>query len=396
MRRPTTLACLQTPPGRGGIAVIGLTGPDALAMANDLFVPIGSANPPRATESDFNRLHLGHLRADGQTLDEAILAVSPRGVELNLHGGPVVVRRVLGALADRGAILAEAPSGPIFCPAHPSFANPAIGEELQTILPQAVGLTAARLVCAQWSAGLSALARDALSYLEPNDARDAPLATTLAEQLDAAAERYSIVRAMLSPREVVLAGPPNAGKSTLMNALVGRPVSIVHDQAGTTRDWVRERGLCNGVPIWLTDTAGLWTEARDLDAQAVQRAWRRMEQADLIVLCHTEDDAHTLGRDVPCPVLSVRTKIEDPRPKQGRREPRAGGASDLCISAHTGVGMDALRSGILRALGLDAIPLAAPTAFTKRQHDLLRAGAAHLRENRPADARTTIRTLLGG
>jgi tRNA modification GTPase len=115
-------------------------------------------------------------------------------------------------------------------------------------LPQAASELVVAAVSQQWSAGVSQLASD------PD---------VSAELLRSAARRLPMMQKLLSPPEVVLVGPPNVGKSTLANAIVGREVSIVHTIAGTTRDWVREQALLGGVPIWLTDTAGLFDFPHD-------------------------------------------------------------------------------------------------------------------------------------
>ena len=99
-----------------------------------------------------------------------------------------------------------------------------------------------------------------------------PPPAELPAMLRRAAGRLALIRRLLEPAEVVLAGPPNVGKSTLANALIGRQVSLVHDQAGTTRDWVRHLAVLCGVPVHVTDTAGLWDAPAGVDAQAVGRA----------------------------------------------------------------------------------------------------------------------------
>jgi tRNA modification GTPase len=236
----------------------------------------------------------------------------------------------------------------------------------------------------------------------------------LAQRLRQAAGRLTIMQKLLHPPEVVLAGPPNAGKSTLANALVARPVSIVHAMAGTTRDWIREQAVIDGRAVWLTDTAGLWDVDHAVDAEAVRRAWDRIDSADLVLLCNPADappensasntmHALPLPRDIHAPTLAVTTKADllsngarrstrsaattreaagaTPRPDQNRNDndPSIHNSElithNLSVSAETGEGLPALRTAILEKLGLADIDPAAPAAFTQRQADLLNHAA---------------------
>jgi len=264
--------------------------------------------------------------------------------------------------------------------AHPRWNNPAVGAELLEALPAALSARVASLLSEQWSDGISRLASES----EPEPA-----------VLRAAADALPAMRRLLAPAEVVLLGPPNAGKSTLANALVGRDVSIVHHTPGTPRDWVREVALLDGLPVWLTDTAGLWETPDELDAEAVRRARRRARSADLAVLLGSGADI--LPVDEPTaldwlgdvPVLRVASQCDRHDPA----EPET-----IAVSAVTGQGMDVLRAEILRRLGVESLTAATgiPRAFTLRQADLLRAAADALNAGDPAAVSDAlIRLRLG-
>lgn len=434
---PTTFARLMTPPGRGGIAVIALAGPATRRILDQCFRPRAAHTRGHAVAAP-GQLQLGEILDGSDVIDEAILTHTPRGAEINIHGGPAATRRVLGRLADLGAQLETDRPTSLLNPAHPRWHNPAVGEELLAALPAAPSLFAATCLASQWSAGLSQLARETLDALStnlspsggddpqgPEGARPHRLASSppppkgeelkiLAQRLRQAAGRLATMQKLLNPPEVVLAGPPNAGKSTLANALVARPVSIVHAMAGTTRDWIREQAVIDGRAVWLTDTAGLWDVDHAVDAEAVRRAWDRIDSADLVLLCNPADappensasnTMHALHspRPIHAPTLAVTTKADllsngarrstrsaattrgaagaTPRPDQNRNDndPSIHNSElithNLSVSAETGEGLPALRTAILEKLGLADIDPAAPAAFTQRQADLLNHAA---------------------
>jgi tRNA modification GTPase len=189
---------------------------------------------------------------------------------------------------------------------------------------------------------------------------------------------------LLSPPEVVIAGPPNAGKSSLANELVGREVSIVTDQPGTTRDWVREKALLNGMAVWLTDTAGLWSAPDEIDAEAVTRSRSRIEDADLIVLLGAFQRPDWIPPD-RCLRAASRADIDRPE-----------GEFDAICSVRTGEGMDGLRDAILDAVGLRVFDPSVASAFTQRQAHLLKQASRALSDGRAEQASEFLKSLLEG
>ena len=369
-------------------------------MLGELFRPFRSHADAPAGAIQLGRL----VDAGGEALDEAVVARAPGGaIEINIHGGPVVAQAVLQRLGDLGAAIEPARTAATesFGAAHPRWNNPAIGAEMLDVLPDAASEFVVAAISQQWSAGLSKLACD------PDTSADA---------LRAAAGRFEVMRKLQSPPEVVLVGPPNVGKSTLANALVGRAASIVHETPGTTRDWVRELALLEGVPIWLTDTAGLFEFPDDphgIDAEAVRRARCRAEQADLVLLLsagenptETPDWLHAkniLRIAAKCDLyprrggapVPPRSDVEEKLAGQEPRQPQdACDHFEAVVSAETGEGLDELARSILTALGLARLDPATPAAFTKRQAELLIAAAEGAdAENGPA-AKEYIERLL--
>lgn len=371
-------AVLTTPPGRGGIAVIALGGARAAEIIAGVFVPYRSHAEDRA-----GALRLGRIVDGNETLDEVVLcridAESGGFYELNIHGGPLVARKTLDLLGRLGAYEPQAsargrqqcqhdtPSLQLFHPAHPRWNNPAIGRELLEALPLAQSELVVAALTQQWSGGISRLAGELLSG-NPQSASRNPQSA-----LRDAAECLAGFRSLLDPPVVVVLGPPNSGKSTLVNALVGREVSIVHEQPGTTRDYVREPALMSGVPVQLTDTAGLWEQSCDIDAEAMARARREALQADLVLLAEPGGPGEIPGWLGGRKVLRLATKCDLCPPSRQH---------NAAVSAQTGKGLDELKRAILAALGLADIDPAAPMAFTPRQADLL-ARAADQPEHAP-------------
>jgi len=411
---PDTFASLQTPAGAGPIAVILLAGPDAGRIISDVFRPRDDrASGPAAAGKKLTvgqlldggdlideavvavsggraaadkKLTVGQLLDGGDLIDEAVVAVSGSGFEINIHGGTAVVAKTLTLLASRGAAIVPADRAvPAYDIAHPKWHNPAIGAEMLRAIGPAASCLAVAAITSQWSAGLSELV----------SGRPGPAA------LRRAAAGLEQIKRLCRPAEVV----PNAGKSTLANALVGRAVSIVHETPGTTRDWVREIALLDGVPIWLTDTAGLWQAAGPVDAEAVRRARQCVAAADLVVLLAagavpeppdwlTGRDGvgqQTAGQDVAGRVVKVSAKADLSRPTAGR--------PDVLVSAHTGEGLAELKDLIVARLGLAGFDPSAPAAFTDRQASLLIEAASAMDTGlarRQADGDAALRRLLAG
>jgi len=376
-----TTAALATAPARGGIAVIVLAG-DGIA---DVLAKVFRSRKSVPRSDLAGGLSLGWIVLGEEVIDEAIVAFdSDRCLaEISIHGGPHVARKVLTVLAECGVrILSDCGLDPALAATAERLAehdNPAIATEMVLALRQAATPLAASAVTAQWSGGLSALVQEALAGVA------GPAG------LRAAAAALPLMKRLLIRPEVVIAGPPNVGKSALANALVGRNVCIVSQTPGTTRDWVRTPADADGVGIYLTDTAGLWRAGDDLQAEAVRRAWGQIEAADLVICLTTPeaaDDDGLVGRIRSLPaVINVCGKCDVIEPDS---------ATDVAVSGRTSAGLAQLRRLICQRLGFGDFDPAGAMAFTDRQAALLLAGADALDCGDGAAAAAAIQALLKG
>ncbi len=361
-----TIAAISSPPGAGFRGLVRLSGPEAWAIALGGFEPDVAAPLPTRPERRVGRLRVEGLRP---MLPAAIaLWPGPRTytgqplAEIHTIGSAPLVELVLAQCLARGA------------------RHAAPGEfTLRAFLSGRLDLTRAEAVLgvidartpAQLDAALQQLAGglagpivalrdrllDVLAHLEAgldfvDEADVDPLARgALASSLAGAAAEIATLADRLRGRDrpeghprVVLVGPPNAGKSRLFNALLGREQALVSPHAGTTRDYLSALCDCAGVTFELIDTAGALSATSAIEARAQDLRSDQVAQADLLLACRSADTAEEQPATVPDdrPHLDVWTKA-DLAPPEGLMEV-------LPTSAATGVGLAALRTAIATAL----------------------------------------------
>ena len=356
-----TIAATATAPGRGGVAIIRISGSEAFSIAERL-----SGRVPRA-----GRISFDQYRIDGRLLDEGV-TLAFRGphsytgedvVELQCHGGSVVPRRVLEACLASGARLAR--RGEF---TERAFLNGRLTyEEAESVLDLVDAKTDRGADAAlRGLAGerrreirgiydalvdLSSTAEHALDVSEEElpDGFCAALlakAESIAARLDEAIRRAKEGKMLREGALVVISGPPNAGKSSLMNALLGEARTIVSETPGTTRDSIEEWLDIGGWPVRLVDTAGLRETEDAVEGEGVARARGLILKAD-IVLNLTPADANRESPVARHPSPSTRT-IE-----VFSKCDLAANSEDfgvISVSAKTGEGLDALRGAIAAEL----------------------------------------------
>jgi tRNA modification GTPase len=401
-----TIAAIATPPGRGAIGIVRLSGPDALRIGEELF-----RGERGLTELKGFAAGLGWIVDRGERLDQALCLVmrEPRSytredvVEFHCHGGPEPLRRVLEAVLGRGARLAE----------PGEFTRRAfLAGRIDLSQAEAVAELIESRTAAQARAALQRLAgglQDAigrlreqvlelLAWLEAGidfaEEEDVPaisrpeLASRLSglqaelQRLWRESERGRVVEEGLS---VAIIGRPNVGKSTLMNALLREDRVIVTPHPGTTRDMVEESLNLNGRLVLLRDTAGIRESGDAIEQLSVERSWRAAAAADLVLLLLDgsaplqPEDSILLAELGDRPVLLALNKADlQPALREADANKLCPGAPVVSISALTGQGLGQLEAKIIERFDSgQGLPAESAVLLNLRQRQSLRrAGEA--------------------
>jgi len=359
-----TIAAIATPSGRGGIGIVRVSGGAVTDIANAV---IGGLPEPRAaTLRAFRDAH-------GERVDEGIALYYPAPhsytgepvLELQGHGGNVVMQAVLGACLDAGARLAEPGefTRRAFLEGKLDLAQAEAVADLIDAASREAARSALRSLAGEFSTAITGITAQLTELRALTEAMlDFPEEDVDSLHRDDAASRLARVRAGLeevlarsrqgsllrSGIQVVIAGRPNVGKSSLLNRLAGEERAIVTPIPGTTRDALREPIQIEGVPLVVVDTAGLRASTDAVERLGIERTQRELERADLVLAVFEAGDTAAL-ESLPAAAarIDVYNKI-DLRP--GFRAP-AGAQRAVAVSAKTGEGMDILRRAILEAAG---------------------------------------------
>ena len=392
-----TIAAIATAPGRGGIGVVRISGPNL----SDLVARLGG-KAQQARFAQFARFRDG----SGGLIDEGLLLYFPAPhsftgedvIELQGHGGPVVMQLLLARCVELGARLAEPGefTRRAFLNGKLDLAQAESVADLIEASTAAAARSAVRSLTGSFSKEVHGL-RDRLVDLRmlveatldfPDEDVDFLVEARAFERVEAIAGELSAIldRArqgslLRSGLHVVLVGRPNVGKSSLLNSLAGIDRAIVTDIAGTTRDALRETIQIEGIPLHITDTAGLRETSDEVEKIGIARTWQEIERADVIVRLVdvraglTDADAEIDAR-LPAGVerITVFNKV-DLLERQPERVEADGGVS-LYLSAKAGQGVDLLRAELLRVAG-----------WHRHGEDLILARERHLIALREALAR---------
>ncbi|HEU4620905.1 MAG TPA: tRNA uridine-5-carboxymethylaminomethyl(34) synthesis GTPase MnmE [Burkholderiaceae bacterium] len=402
------IVAVATAPGRGGIGVVRVSGRGLEWLIEPI---LGRTLQPR-------HAHYGpFLDADDRALDRGIALYFPAPhsytgedvLELQGHGGPVVlqliVERCLAIARERGQRLRLAEGGEF---TRRAFLNDKLDlaqAEAVADLIEAQTEAAARSATASLEGAFSReihelveqvthlrllveatldFPEEEIDFLERADAlgRLERIEAQLARVM-AAAHHGALLREGLT---VVLAGLPNAGKSSLLNALAGEEVAIVTPIAGTTRDRIRQSINLDGIPLVIVDTAGLRDTSDEVERVGIARTWDEVARAEVVLHLHdlaNPDDvgnqriAEQLAQRAPrVPVLRVFNKADTaPKPEQCAEH-------DIVLSAKTHAGLNTLRDALRKIAGVQHAPTASRFIARTRHVDALRAAQVHLQAAR--------------
>jgi len=398
-----TIAAISTPPGRGGIGIVRLSGPEAAAIAVQLVRLRKPLEHGRARLADV----MDSDSPQAARIDEALVTFfeAPHSytgehlVEIAAHGSPVVLELLVRRALELGARLAA--PGEFTQRAFLSGRLDLTQAEAVRDLIEAQTLTQARLAASQLGGALShrigpvkqdlvdlvALLEAGIDFAE--DDVDVTPATEIAHRIDELLPPLAALEASFSRGRVVrdgltlaIVGRPNAGKSSLFNRLVERERAIVTATPGTTRDLVTERIAIDGIPLELIDTAGLREGSEEAERLGIERSREALADADivLVVLDATEslnsEERILLQAVSERPALIVRNKVDL---TDGKTAESAANFPALSTSARTGEGIDTLRQKILE-LATGGVSAESGMLTNLRQHQAIQAAIAGLQD----------------
>ena len=359
-----SIAAIATAPGAAGIGIIRISGPAALDLQRDL---IGQQLAPNQAR------YLPVIDSDGEVLDHAVVLyfTAPHSftgehvLELQGHGGPVVMQMLL----QRVLALGVRPAGPgefsqrAFLNNKLDLAQAEAISDLINASTESAARAATRSLAGEFSDKVSQLLKELTElrvFVEgaidfPTDeidflgeaALDQKLAglTRSLNTLTIAAKNGAALRDGLT---LAIVGPPNAGKSSLLNALSGRDSAIVTDIPGTTRDVLREQIHIDGVPVHLVDTAGLRDSDDTVEREGIRRALSAVDSADHVLVMVDDSDGDsalpTLPESSP-PQTLIRNKIDQSGAQANEID------EVIWLSVKTGQGLELLRQRLLKLAG---------------------------------------------
>ncbi|HEY4342027.1 MAG TPA: tRNA uridine-5-carboxymethylaminomethyl(34) synthesis GTPase MnmE [Steroidobacteraceae bacterium] len=392
-----TIVAAATPPGRGGIGIVRLSGPAAQSIATSVLGTLPAAR--RAVFAAFRD-------AEQQTLDAGLVVFFPGPhsytgedvVEFQGHGGPVIIESLITRLIELGARRAQPGefTQRAFLNDKLDLAQAEAVADLIDAGSREAARAAMRSLQGEFSTMIQVLTGaviDLRTHVEaaidfPEEEIDFLADPALAERLAVVRQHFEVVtrsagqgRLLRDGMTVVLAGAPNAGKSSLLNRLAGYDAAIVTEVAGTTRDVLRERIHVDGMPLHILDTAGLRTALDPIEEEGIRRAQAEMARADrvLFVIDGARDPTAQAYREllaslpaqIPVTLVYNKSDIAD---ANALAAPSA--VPRIDVSALTGFGLEGLRAHLKSCMGYHTLDGGSVSARQRHIEALARARAS--------------------
>ena len=383
----STIIAPSTPTGRGAIAIVRLSGNSAFSIAKTL--------APEFDNVKARCAHLVKLRfpESGEVLDECLVTYFPRPhsvtgedvIEISCHGSPAVVRQILDLSIQNGARLAGPGEFTLRAVSNHKI-NLAEAEAIRDLIDaqtEAAVKQASRQIGGELSRALQSFEdqlvrvivqlESALEFVEddlpPTELRGVQETLALARTgISELAETYSSGRLLQEGLQVAIVGRPNVGKSSLFNRLLEHDRAIVTEIPGTTRDTLSHAIDIGGIPVVLTDTAGLRDTTDSIESLGIERTRRAIDDADLILeVVDASVDEERVDAHTEIPSILVLNKCDLPTT---RTDPQA-----IKVSALTCEGLDSLRAAILEIFNRADRSQEGIMITNARQHELLRRAA---------------------
>lgn len=364
-------AAVMTGTGTGAIATIQIFGDSSKAVIQKVFKSAGT----KALKFQTGKIHIGTIFNGTEVIDQVTIGCEDTdNFAINCHGNPLIVEMIMQLLQRNGASLVTAEKL-LTKILSTQEQNSTIAIEAKLAQARARTLQGTKIIVNQIDTGLTKKSR---SWLENID--EISLDTIKAEAI-VILQKSKAAKLIIFGCTAVLTGPPNSGKSTLLNCLAGRQKAIVTDIKGTTRDWVSAQCRIGSLSVELIDTAGLGENLREhqenIDISAQQKTVEILESADIVLLVLDagrpieEFDEKIAKRFEGRKVITILNKSDLPAKFDTSRLP-ATLSDTVQISAKEGTGIENLNKKIIKSIGAADFGLHEPVCFTARQENILK------------------------
>lgn len=365
-----TFAAVMSGKGTGAIATIQIFGDSAEAVIKKVFKPTGT----KPSKFKTGEIHLGTICDGTEIIDQVTIACErPDTVAINCHGNPLLVEMIMQLLGQHGTSLVTSEQLLTKTLSVQEQKN-TIAIEAKLTQARAKTLEGTKIIMNQIEAGLTEKARGLLENID-----QISLDTIKAEVIQIL-QKSQAAKLIVYGCTTVLTGPPNSGKSTLLNCLAGRQKAIVTDIKGTTRDWVSARCRIGSLSVELIDTAGLdeklQNHQENIEFSAQQKTLEILEGADIVLLVLDasqsieEFDYQITKKFEGKVVITVLNKYDLPVKFDTNQLPETL-SNTVQISAKEGRGLANLNEKIIKTIGATNFDLQGPVSFTARQENLL-------------------------